>query len=369
MTLSRIALSLLCIFYSSTSLAQTAPKREPAAPSNSSSGFFFNQKDFKIQREDYPVDGIAAGQGWDSFLGRKAPGSCVNSKISRITGHSLSFKFRQIDDKEHLFNSLNVSVSAKFNGGAYSGSGSVSFARSVTLDTSALNMLASTYVDKGGEYLSPSAQKSGNGQSEINFGEITLSKEALQLLGNGNEGGARAFQRMCGDSFVIAIREGGRLDALLRLQTYSQEQKQSLVVEFKAKGPSASGGASLNAEMQKKIERNQFEFDYNQLGGNADDTPTSAEKLISKLSTFGKAEGFVSKPYEIYTLSYKSLRNWPGSVAIASPQELDVWANLYWRYMNLVMSTQRLASIRRISSFSLRATKKTFLPIMMRCSE
>ena len=116
-------------------------------------GFLFNQLDFKLLLHDYPVDGVEIGQGWDSFLNRKAIGTCIDAQHHVLIGSNLDLKFSQVDDREHLFNSLNVSASASYGGGAFSASGSVSFAKSSTIDSSKLNLLAIERIDTGGVYI------------------------------------------------------------------------------------------------------------------------------------------------------------------------------------------------------------------------
>src|SRR5262245_59705073 len=87
-------------------------------------GLLLSSNRFKIVREDYPADGVNVGQGWDRFLDRKVAGNCVTGTVYPFVGRGMDLKLERIEDKEHVFNSLAVSASAKMNGGFASGEGS-----------------------------------------------------------------------------------------------------------------------------------------------------------------------------------------------------------------------------------------------------
>jgi hypothetical protein len=103
----------------------------------------------------YPSDGVVLGQGWDSFLERKTGGACVTGSILPFAGQEISYKLEKIEDIEQVFNSLQVSASAKFKAFGVSADVSTSFSKSLRVDNRALNMMASVKVDRGGAYLAP----------------------------------------------------------------------------------------------------------------------------------------------------------------------------------------------------------------------
>ncbi|BBO09235.1 hypothetical protein [Bradyrhizobium sp. TM102] len=295
----------------------------------------------KVTREDYPLEGVALGQGWDRYLNRKQAGTCVTGSIYKLSGHSVDMQLKRVEDKEHVFDWLKVSASAKFSGGLTSVEGSSSFSREVTLDTSNLNLLAIVNVDKGGQFLGPVASSNA---SLVSYGELKLTDEAQKLLKTA--GGLTAFQQLCGDAFVIGVREGGALNALLKLKTFSREEKRELDVEIKAKGLWGSASASMNQKFQSKVDNNQFEFQYNQLGGNPDEVPTDAPALVKKLKDFAKREGFEPRPYEIYLIDYRNLKDYPSGTTQrpATPEDLNIWSSHYWRLINLYNEYQGIVS-------------------------
>jgi hypothetical protein len=187
------------------------PEGTVPAPTGS---FIANDRSNKIVAIQYPREGIMVGMGWDSFLNRKASGTCViGVEVTEKNHKSSRVKFSRLDDKEHLFTSLNVSASASYNAGSFSAGGKAEYAKSVRVDTQTLNVLATIALDASLQILTPSVDK-GSG---VRSGPILISEEALGLRRSGPSGELQ-FRRRCGDAFVIGIRHGGELHTLLKVR-------------------------------------------------------------------------------------------------------------------------------------------------------
>lgn len=332
---------LVQMFSDQDILAQQAPQGTPPVSTQESDvGYALSTNKKRIVREDYPTSGVVLGQGWDRFLARKQQAVCVTGKASELGGRSITLKINRVEDIEDIFTHLRVSVSAKINSGVASYDGSASFARDIKVDTSALNILASVIVDTGGRHLEPSID--AKPAQAIEGGEVELTKEALEALKSGQVN----FQKLCGDSFVVAIREGGRLDAILQLRTSSRAEKRDIEAELKGKGLWGNAEAKINSNLDAKRKTNDFKYEYNQQGGNIESTPLDADALVSKMKEFGKSEGFSSKPYEIYLLDYSNIFAFERAASaaklkdIVTPEELDLWANHYWRLINYYSELQ-----------------------------
>lgn len=317
---------------SNGSKAET-PKAGLSAIQSPDLGFVLQRDQLRVVQDDYPDDGVTLGQGWDRFLNRKQMATCVTASVSQLTGHTIDMKLEKIEDKEHLFSALSISASAKFSGGAGSVEGSAAFSQQATVDSSNLNILATVKVDKGGRFLAPLPNSKTSDPLAVSAANIRLTDEAKILLKKPAE-----FQAVCGDAFVVGIREGGALNGLLKVKTYSREEKRELEIEIKAKGLSGSGEAKMNQKFEQKVENNQLDFNFMQKGGDPTITPVDAPSFIEKLRSFSKKENFEARPYLIYTLDYCNLpevSSCSSKEKLLTPEHLDIWATHYWRLLNL----------------------------------
>lgn len=343
----------------------------------------------------YPVDGVVLGQGWDSFLEQKTGGACVTGSMLAVPGQEITYKFDKIEDIEQIFNTLQISASAKFKAFGAGAELSSSFSKSLRVDSRALNMMAVVKIDRGGAFLAPhfsiddtsptlsievspasgsetitSSSSSGsettnepgskteaaNGPTRIDWsGKRTISGGGLRLtdqalaalkldLGEDLTKPNRAarptnFRRICGDQFVAAIHTGGELLGVLNIIEKSREKKEALAISLKVTGMSGSGDASINTSLTEIQKSNGLRFDSFQRGGNPNILVTNLDDFISKVKNFASFDNFIPHPYTINTMQYSSLENWP---AVDDPSReteyLNQLANLYARFSQLKSS-------------------------------
>lgn len=346
----------------------------------------FLAKSRAVTVSSYPPDGVVLGQGWDNFLERKAGGACVTGSILALPGQEISYKLDKIEDIEQIFNSLEMSASAKFKAFGTSAEVSSSFSKSLRVDNRALNMMALIKVDRGGAYLAPHfkvAPQSGNvgtpdlkavadsaaessaeqlskvsanqysagmewsGRATQSGGGLRLTPEAIdalkQDLGDlenpNRDARPLRFRRLCGDHFVAAIKMGGEMLGVINIVENSRERKEALSISLKVKGLSAEGGASINTSLSELQKTNGLKFDSYQRGGNPSLLVTTLDEFVSKIRTFASIEGFIPHPYTIHTLPYSAVENWPDIPDPSRETEyLNQLANLHARFSQLKRS-------------------------------
>jgi hypothetical protein len=298
-----------------------APKPEPSGPA----------PDFEhAQRIPYPQDGVLLGQGWDIYLNRKTTSICVTGTPNPIGGSSTEFKLKRIYDREQLFHSMEISASGKYSGGSFSASASASFSKTTTIDDSVLNILARIKADKGGTFLGPDIQRDPKTGAITDVNSVDLKTEDAGLPWD-------QFLKKCGDKFVIAVRVGGELDAIFKLKTHNKDEQQSISATVSAGGFGGSGSGSFSETIKHKSENSQLDIDITQLGGNAAQMAIDADTMMKKVMTFSDPKDFDRRPYELYLVDYRLLTTQPKNRkgSVATPENLELWANLYWRIFDL----------------------------------
>ena len=281
---------------------KSAPTRAAPEQENPSdqTDFASVAQTFKILPHGFPTEGVLVGQGWDSFFDHKTNGFCVVGNI--VTDESIAstkLSFERIEDKEHIFRSLQIDASASFNGGVFSASGKADYSNSLQVDSSSLNVLASVRTDRAMQTLVPSSLQ----KQSISAGSLRLSDEALSL----RKTDKKAFESRCGDSFVLSVRLGGEFDAYLQFSVFEGETKDSLFASVKAGGLSGSGSATLKQTIETKQNKQAFRYNLFQTGQSTGLNPTSPDDFIKKFTTFGTEQDFKPSPYEIYLISYSQL--------------------------------------------------------------
>src|SRR5947209_53615 len=62
-----------------------------------------------IKSEAFPASGANVGRGWNSFLRQQTAAICVDLEVANEARWIDSVKFRELFDREQLFQTLNVS--------------------------------------------------------------------------------------------------------------------------------------------------------------------------------------------------------------------------------------------------------------------
>lgn len=291
-------------------------------------------KQLKVLTVEYPREGAQVGQGWDLFLGRKTTGFCVSGSVMRENRvPSISMKFSRIEDKEQFYSLLSVSASASYSAGFGSASGKADFTRSIRINNSDLNILASVNVETRLDLLSSFVETDKS--ETIKPSKLELSEEAVALLKD--PGGKLKFKAACGDAAIIGIRYGGEFQSILNFSTNELETKESLYAEFSAKGFGAEGGAAIRSITERLKQGSRLRFDFFQTGSSKDKNPITVDDVIDRISKYGTDDKFEPIPFQVYLLDYRALSNYPGPGADVLPtaEQLSLLANHYERLNNL----------------------------------
>lgn len=258
-------------------------------------------EDVFLVEVDYPRSAVQLGQGWDSLGNRKTMANCVIGVEAPILGATVKTVYQDVYDREQLATSLAASA-----GGSYGPfSGSASYSRSVNIDRSRRNLMATSYVDTGGKQLAPPTT---DAQSDTT---LRLSKGALKILteaGTPIDKRLARFRQVCGDAFVVAVREGGRLqmmfNALHSATTVEESVKASASAKFGAGGASGSISSTTRTELTKDTTA----FDGYEMGGSLT-VPGKADEALKKVTDFGPevVKANTKSPYSLVIASYRSL--------------------------------------------------------------
>ncbi|SFT11545.1 hypothetical protein [Methylobacterium sp. yr668] len=166
----------------------------------------------------FPPDGTPAllGSGWDS-VGSTVMGDCVDRSGKTETilppgtnaeGQSVVFDAAYIDSVSKMRSVLNVSASASFSYGIYSGGGRYQLFQDDTINSFSSYMYVSVTVLNQTQILS---------QKNLNAGRVK------QISSNKDD-----FRKACGDQFVSALSTGGTFSAVVRIESMTEAHQKAV---------------------------------------------------------------------------------------------------------------------------------------------
>lgn len=281
------------------------------------------------QEYDYPSTGTELGRGWNSFLSQPAPAKCVTGVETPLSVNFNSVTYSDVFDREQLMSSMRVAAKASFGSVA---SARASYSRDVKLDRSQRNIVATVDVILDGTTLAP--QDTGTG-----FKRIALLPEALAVLtkrGKSVDERITDFYRMCGDSYVSAIHNGGRLNAFFFLSLSESEVKETLKASAKGSYGGFSGSASAQSTVQRNKTNNALRVDQVHWGGPAG-VGRTGDEMLTRIDRFAKLEAKEAKPFTVWTSSYRQVVNWPPEFQYTglTARAVSLMAGQVWRLQEL----------------------------------
>jgi hypothetical protein len=183
---------------------------------------------------DLATDRLSIGDGYNSATGDPG-GNCVAFNPSNeaselyvpggVAGQRTLYDLYEITTLEQLKTSLNVSASASFDWGIFSGDASYQFMRSGTLNSYSNYLFVRVRVANPTEIIK----------------RKSLSSSALQYASQGR------FFQTCGNEFIYARTTGGDLTALVEFSSNSttEHEQVSTSVNLAVNGFLASGGGGV----------------------------------------------------------------------------------------------------------------------------
>lgn len=288
----------------------------------------FNVDDLLPQEYDYPEVGSYIGQGWNTYLGQPTSTKCVTGIAVPLAINSNSVRFSDIMDREELMSSMRISAKASFGGSI--ASGRADFSRTATVDRSKRNILATVDLLQDGEMLK------GVAANKDGIEGVELTPAALALLSGSDTAAAlKRFSRACGDTYVTAIHNGSKLNAMFSISHSAESLKTSY--ELNAKGSYGLYSGSLKAAIESASSNASDRVSFEQIhwGGPAGVAFTAVE-MLKRIDTFATSTG-QAKPFRLYAKSYRHVANWPAAHAYVALTSTDVsrMAGQRWRFQEL----------------------------------
>jgi len=226
-------------------------------------------------------------------------------------------------DREQIYNSLGLTASASYGGMGWSASVSTSFSETSLADRARTRILSTTLVDKGGIQIAPSPERM--------FG-IRLSEQAGKILVK--QGGNERFRKLCGDGFILAIRNGGQLDVLYELTTALSDSSSAFNLTMAASGYGASANIALDKKRRDTLNNDETSIRLIQSGGTLS-TPTTKESLTTKIENYPNFEKGTAAPYRVIIWPYSMLPNWHQGLKSWSVMNVRAFFMRYQRLMDL----------------------------------
>ena len=267
----------------------------------------------------YPLGGIVLGQAYDYVGQRFLPSVCVTGKRESLGARDLRSDFRDLLDRQQIFDSLKVSASAEFGGKGLGGSGSASFARTVNIDRQNRNILATVEVMKDGEQLVPP-----DNAATVQF-RAGVEKEKNK------------FRPACGDGYAAAIRRGGKLHMMFSWKLETEDVKEIINASGSGSYGLSSGKASADKIRERLKTKGETVAQVHMTGGNREKTPDTAKDAVEFATKFGAINDEQSTPLEVVILPYRLLSgasDWIRNLPLPDSAVRDLPAH-YWRLSEL----------------------------------
>ncbi len=187
-------------------------------------------------------DGLYAGQGFNSIVGKKMDGIIVDTPLVPILyntaegfGQTVYLNVKLINSYEELRQSLSVDIAASLQMGAFKGSSEMKMLNDHSFNSFSTFLLMNLQVQNPSVGIKPQNYK--------------LTEKALKLINNPDN-----FIRSFGNQFVSSIETGGSLYVLFEYKSTDSKEKNELSLKLSAQVKQLFGRASLNAEIKNTLE-------------------------------------------------------------------------------------------------------------------
>ncbi len=313
---------------------------------------------------DYPDTGVELGQGWNSHAVEKTTATCIVFQQASAGAQKKNMEMRSVTSQYQLDRELGLSASASYKNKVASVSGKASFANSSKIETSGTTVAALARVDNGNISVAPpdasdqaevaSLIARGMSPPDVNaaLGDTAqaIGAKMLQVLPDlaGDDIDARhrafdidalnaaasdnrmagairlsdefselartdmtRFRKVCGDSYVATISQGGDLAMVFSFKTSSIARQQDIAAQLKGSGWGADAEADMKSKVASASKNTETTMTYNQTGGSGDPLPTDMDSLFEKIKNFPAVIADAPFNYTMQLGSYEDLINWP----------------------------------------------------------
>lgn len=347
---------------------------------------------------DYPENKVALGQGWNSFAVAKTTATCiVFQKAQSKPSQWKNMEMRAVTSHYQLDRELGISASASYKGATGSISGKASYSGNFNIETNGTTVAALARVDNGSISVGlPQAGAvetivrmgaEGKSLDEINaaLGETAadvgkrmhatlpnllsddietrhsafdIRKINASVTASGETGGAiqltpefaklakkdpARFRKVCGDSYVATISQGGDLAMVFSFQTKDVKKQQDIAASLTGSGWGVTASGNMKSKIAEAAKNTTTTLTYYQKGGSGDPIPTDLDQLYQKINDFPAVVADAPYNYQIQLANYEDLYNWPkGSTnEQASYEAIDslIYRASVWRRLDTIVTT------------------------------
>jgi hypothetical protein len=306
-----------------------------------------------------PPDIIRLGWGWSQSRAEAIPTVCVVFKpAARDAAQDASISISEVRDSYALSKAMKVSGSVSVKTVAASGSGKAAFAKNSSVSSNAVTFLVSAEVMNAATFAAPVDEP-----TKTRMGAVRLTDDAAKLARRNMDD----FQRVCGEGYVSAVKNGAR--AYMLASTVVSSRKDRETVRASAQGSGWGVRVSAAASGSKSTSSSKFErhLDFYQQGGAAgdgtviktkvkvydkdtgemtevdvdlpaSDLPSDANEGIARIKKLAESAAKAGKIFEAHVTPYQSLANFPSDEDIlADEDEHDEIAATWGAYNSLFM--------------------------------
>lgn len=281
-------------------------------------------------------NGMAPGRGYDTVTG-DVRGECLEFETAEAPlptdSPALSLGLSQVEHFDDLLKRLGISGSASVAGSIAGGDAKVSFLNTITVNDYSLSLVAGVSTTKSTKIVK----------------KPRLVEEAKTIL---LTQGLEAFRSSCGDSFIDGYNSGGELYSIIKIQTHSQSEYDTISGFLSGFYGALSASAELASTLDKISKTNKTEVYVYRAGGgekNGQVAVTPAEVVKDVVSFADKLTPQNSYVYKAVVFPYSTLLDWPPE---AKAIDVRLQREAIQRLMDARLSySQQLANIDYIGNF------------------
>lgn len=256
----------------------------------------------------YPgMSSVDLYKGYDHFRAEVMGGNPFDAdtvpdvSVEAIPGQSDDFYAELIEDSASVRDKLDISAQAEFGIGAFSGSASASFSKSLQMDSYNLYIVGKV-----------TSRLEKIGLSGRQASRLRLSSDVVKTLDSPDD--LARFRRKYGDMFVSGLIRGGALLFVVQIETNSRGEKQQIAASIGGGGASWSFKADFKNEMESLTKHRRVTACITQSGGRWGFKEVDAASLMDAAFAFPTTVRDAPVTVAVEVSEYDSLQNWPESV-------------------------------------------------------
>lgn len=309
-----------------------------------------------------PPDIIRLGWGWSQSRSEAIPTVCVVFREQpRDDAQDASIEISEVRDSYSLAKQMKISGSVSVKTVVASGSAKAEFAKKSNVSSTAVTYLVSAEVMNAARFAAPAGEPTTGRRAAVR-----LTEDAARLARENPE----AFQDICGEGYVSAVKTGARAYMLASTKTTTKSARETVRASVKGEGWGVKVAAAATGSSATSSEKYERTLSFYQQGGAAgdgvtidtevlvrntetgatdpefttktvsipaSDLPSDAAEGIARIKKLAEAAAAAGEIFEAHVTPYQVLENFPrGENLLAEEEELDEIAAVWGAYNTLV---------------------------------